>query len=303
MKIHATEPDTLVLHQSDIGHYLTCPEQFRWQNGILPGGDFEKDPSLRVETDAATVGTVTHATIENELSEGRFPRVADAQRWARNFMGALVMEYVEAGTEYRTQSFGEQPAKALAALDTLVKRWFDSEIRQQILALHQDHPGHIIPEWNFEVPFLQNREGRYKNVKLAGTADILDTYNHRLIDWKTTSSGHNYKRWEKQRWAVQPTVYTFAAAALGLLERHSDGYQFDFRVFTYKAGDTAPIEVTAWRDQGQWGWLALQVSNMVDMVESDLKAWPLRDDHALCGPKWCGNWSSCKGAFVSPEWT
>ena len=92
------DPSTLILHQSDIGHFLTCPEQFRVENGIVPGGDFEKDPSLRVETDAATVGTVTHAMIEHDLHE-RFARVTDAQRWAKDYMGNLVMDYITSGTE------------------------------------------------------------------------------------------------------------------------------------------------------------------------------------------------------------
>jgi hypothetical protein len=135
---------------------------------------------------------------------------------------------------------------------------------------------------------------------LAGTADVLDTYSHRLVDWKTTS--RRYERWEKQRWAPQPTIYTYAAAELGLLDRHGSGYQFDYRVFNHKNNELQ--EVTVWRDQGQWSWMVQQVSHMVDMIESDMPRWPLRDDHALCGPKWCPIWDQCKGMYVQhPEWS
>lgn len=292
---------TLWLHQSDINHFMTCPEQFRVVNGIQPGGVFEKVPDHRVETDAATVGTVFHAVIEHEITEGRFQRAADAVRWAKNHMGDLVFGYVTDGVEYRTESFGADPTKALSALARLVETWFKSDERKYWLAIAADHPECIQIEWTFDVPFIQNRDGLYHTIRLAGTADVLDTYNHRLVDWKTSS--RKYERWEKQRWAPQPTIYTYAAATEGLLERHENGYQFDYRVFNHKYNDPEPQKVTVWREAGQWGWMVQQVSNMVDMIESDLPVWPVRDDHALCGPKWCPIWDSCKGMFVSEEWS
>ena len=293
---------TLWLHQSDIGHFMTCPEQFRVVNGIQPGGVFDKSVDYRVETDAATIGTVFHSVIEHEITEGRFQRSSDAVRWAKSRMGDLVFEYITDGVEYRTESFGDDPTRALLTLSKLVERWFASEERKYWLALAKDHPDCIHVEWKFDVPFIENRDGMYHTVRLAGTADILDTYNHRLLDWKTSSQ--DYKRWEKQRWAPQPTVYTFAAAQQGLLDRHENGYQFDYRVFNHKVNDTEPQEVTVWRDQGQWSWMVQQVSNMVAQIESDLGVWPVRDDHALCGPRWCPIWSQCKGVFVAhPDWS
>lgn len=297
-----TNDGALVLHQSDISHFMTCPEQFRVANGITPGGDFEKNLDARVETDAATVGTVTHAVIEYELAHGKFPSLEDALRWGNNFMGQLIMQYMQDGYEYRTQSFGEDPAGAIAKLSKLIGLWYNSQERDYWLELTNDHPGCITSEWSFDVPFITGRKGRYENIRLAGTADILDTYNNRVVDWKTSSQ--TYQRWEKQRWAVQPTVYTYAAASLGLIESHKEGYRFDYRVFNHKKNDPEPQEVTVYRSSGQHGWLVQMVSNMVAMIESDLEAWPLRDDHALCGEKWCPIWSQCKGMYVThPEWS
>ena len=271
-------------------------------NNIQPGGSFEKIPDYRVETDAATVGTTFHAVVEHELTGNRFQRSADAVRWAKSYMGDLVFGYVTDGTEYRTESFGEDPTKALLKLAGMVEDWFVSEERKYWTAIVKDHPECVDIEWTFDVPFISGRDGLYQNIRLAGTADILDTYNHRLLDWKTSS--RDYQRWEKQRWAVQPTVYTFAAASLDLLDRHEHGYQFDYRVWNHKSSLIEPQAVTVWRDQGQWSWLVQQVNHMVDMIESDLERWPLRDDHALCSPKWCPNWSGCKGMYVQhPEWS
>ncbi len=297
-----TPDGDLVLHQSDIGAFVTCPDQFRVTNGIQPGGSFDKNLGVRVETDAATIGTVTHSVIEHELTQGRFANAESAIRWAKNTMGEMVFGYVTDGFEYRTESYGDNPNGALKVLEKCVRLWWNSQERRYWLDLMRDHPNDIQVEWNFEVPFISGRKGKYPNIRLAGTADILDTYGHRIVDWKTAS--RKYERWEKQRWAPQPTVYTFAAAELGLIQPHEQGYRFDYRVFNHKANDTEPQAITVYRDAGQWGFLVQKVSNMVDMIESNLENWPLRDDHALCGPKWCPVWDQCKGQFVShPEWT
>ena len=110
MKIPEGEPDTLVLHQSDIKHFLSCPDQFRVVNNVTPGGDFNKDPGMRMETDAASVGTVLHSVIEHDLRVG-FKSLSDAERWAKNEFGNLVFSYVTDGLTYRTESFGDDPVK------------------------------------------------------------------------------------------------------------------------------------------------------------------------------------------------
>ena len=298
MKIPEGEPDTLVLHQSDIKHFLSCPDQFRVVNNVTPGGDFNKDPGMRMETDAATVGTVLHSVIEHDLTHG-FKSLSDAERWAKNEFGNLVFSYITDGLVYRTESFGDDPVKAIAALSALVDRWWHSARRAHLKALAEDD--WLLLEHDFDVPFIKNRKGRYKNIRLAGTIDVVNRYDHELEDHKSSSSDHNHKRWEKQRWDVQSTTYTYAAAEQGLIQRHENGYKFVFSVYTYKNG-SVPAHIDVWRDTGQWGWLTQLVSNMVATIESDMEVWPLRDDHALCGPKWCPVWESCKGTFVDQEW-
>ena len=291
---------TLTLHQSDIKHFITCPDQFRRVNGILPGGNWDPGVDIRVETDAATLGTVFHKVLETDIVKP-FPSETDAVRFAKNVLGETIMEYTLSGVEYRTESFGGDPIKQLDTLAMLTERWYRSDERAHWVELYDHQPEHIQLEWKFKVPLLERPGKTFDTVLLAGTADVLDTYTNRLVDWKTSS--RKYERWEKQRWDQQATIYTYAAAQEGLLQRGEEGYRFDFKVFNHRYNDPEPQTVEVWRDQGSWGWMIQQVSNMVTLIESDLEVWPLRDDHALCGPKWCPVWADCKGTFVShPKW-
>lgn len=299
------DPDNqrLTLHQSDISHYLTCPEQFRRVNGL--GGGEPPPPDwggLRVETDAATIGTVLHAVIERELTTGEYASLDSARKTARERMGSLIRSYVDDGVPYRCETYGDDPRRALEALDRLVRDWYESDERQYWL--HRERNSFRV-EWNFHVPFVTRHEYRFiREIYLGGTADILDLAENSVNDWKSGSRA--YQRWEKQRWAVQPTTYTFAAVQEGLITPSDDGtVRFSYRVFLRdgRGGATTPQRVDVYRGPGQWAWLTMLVNNIASMMESNANVWPLSDDHALCGPKWCPVWNDCKGSFVTENWT
>jgi hypothetical protein len=153
---------------------------------------------------------------------------------------------------------------------------------------------------SFDVPFIKNRQGRYTDIRLAGTMDVVDLYNHRLVDWKT--SGRDKQPWEESRWNVQATVYTYAAAELGLLKPHDDGnFHFELIVFNHKNNEPEPQHVQVLRSENNWAWLVEVVSQMVTQIESDLPIWQMNDQHALCSPVWCPVWSDCKGKYISGE--
>ena len=289
----------LTLHQSDISHYVTCPEQFRVVNHIGPGAQFDDEPTIRVETDAATIGTCLHAAIERELSGKPFSSLAAAQKWATDWMGETVSGFMSNGIVYRTESYGDDPAKAVGAVCNLVESWFVSEERAYWL---QRDPASFLIENYFNIPFVKRTGDRLvREIRLAGTADIIDIAENRVVDWK--SSGREYRRWEKQRWAHQPTVYTYAAASMGYILPDGDGlYRFDYRIFIRRASTAEAQSVSVFRGNGQWSWLTMLVNNIADQIESNSEMWPLRDDHALCGPKWCPVWDSCKGMFVGEDW-
>lgn len=290
---------TLTLHQSDISHYITCPEQFRLVNVINgPIEDWEKTDEHRVETDAASVGTNLHSVIEHDLDDP-FTTLGEAIEWAESDFGQMIARYIKDDVQYRTESFGGDPDKTLRAVRNLVESWYTSTEREYWLGRN---PKTYRLEHEFNVPFVTRTSDRIHTVRLAGTMDVLDTQNNRVVDWKSAS--REYQRWEKQRWAHQATVYTFAGVEEGLIVPNGDGLiQFDFKVFVRGSKPVEAQTVTVWRGPGQWGWLTQLVNNIADMIESDASVWPLRDDHALCGPKWCPMWDSCKGAFVTEDWT
>lgn len=296
--------DTLWLHQSDLSHYVTCPEQFRVSNGIQPRRPGESititDDTYRVESDAATIGTCIHAVIERELRKGPFANLGALKTWAKGWMGRQIMEYMEAEVEYRTETYGGNAARIMAAVYNLCESWWASKERDYWM--HRDHDSYYV-EHEFDVEFVTRPENKLiRQVRLAGTADIIDLQENRVLDWK--SSGRAYQRWEKQRWAHQATVYTYAAAEEQLISANGDGlYRFDYRVFLRNNKVDEPQELTVMRGPGQWAWVTSMVNNIADMMESDANQWPVRDDHALCGPKWCPIWNDCKGAFVSEDWT
>jgi len=290
------ENGVLTLNQSDISAYMKCPEQMRLANEIEPGVEtIDIDRDARMQTDAATLGTVFHAVIEHDLQKG-FKNVLAAKKWARLALSELILGYVENGIDYRTESFGDDPERILIELDQLVESWFETNERN-----YWSNQTDLILEHTFDLPFLTNLTGRIKEVRLGGTPDVIDPTNNRVVDWKTAS--RPYQRWEYQRWAAQPTVYTFAAAQMGLIKPNADGlYRFDYRIFL-KGKKNDVQEMSVLRGPGQWGWMAKVAHNIVAMMESDTKEWPLRDDGWWCSGKWCPVWNDCKGAFVEEDWT
>lgn len=273
----------ITLHQSDIETWHTCPEQMRLTHMT----------SNRDETDAATVGTVLHAVIEHEVT-GEFGKtVKSLKGWAANHFLETLEGYAESASAYSRSSF-KTDTKALAVLDGLVQAWWDSPERDTLKYVPRDA---MLVEWNFDVPFMQIDD---VSIRLAGTSDLVLLGFNQIWDWK--SAGRSYDRWEKQRWAIQPTVYTYAAAVEGLIAPDKDGrYEFHNKVFV-RGNAGPPQDVTVFRSKQNWWWLEKQVQSMLAVMGALPEGpWPLNDHGALCGPKWCPFWSQCKGSLVDGE--
>ena len=117
----------LTLHQSDIGHFMTCPEQFRAANGITPGGLIVRENATeRVETDAATIGTVIHALIEHELRGDHVLSLDEMHGWVANHYMETITGYFENEVIYRTETYGDDPTKAGNALRMPTESWIGS---------------------------------------------------------------------------------------------------------------------------------------------------------------------------------
>jgi len=128
----------------------------------------------------------------------------------------------------------------------------------------------------------------------TGTADAIDCPFY-LVDWKTSS--RKYQRWEKQRWAVQPTVYAEAARQLGWVG--SDVVDFRFVVFQRSFSVAAPEVIRVTRGPGHTAWLTRMLWRAYDLRQLD--EWPLNDNHALCSQKWCPVWDKCKGLYIRSD--
>lgn len=278
----------LHIHQSDLKNQ--CLEKLRLDTVAV---------GPRMETDAATVGTVLHAAIEYELTTETFDSEFDARAWAAHHFLYMLEKYQEDGCGYSMATFGDM-TRALASLDSLVISWYRSDERGILLATTQSP----IVEWSFDLPFAEipvkkpGKKAEIIPVYLAGTADIV--WNNRVWDWK--SAGSEYRQWEKQRWDRQPDVYTWAAHEAGLVVPDQDGlFTFEFKVFVRKSEPNTPQTVTVKRSPNHWLFLREIIGRLVNLIYNmGLDGeWPLNDQHVLCSPKWCSYFDMCKGKHVS----
>jgi hypothetical protein len=152
---------------------------------------------------------------------------------------------------------------------------------------------HVQPErieWHFDEVLHEDSE---RVIRLKGYLDCADT-DHVVWDWK--QGERDYEVWEKQRFAVQPTAYTFGLSRdLALPERR----HFRYAVLLHR-GEVQYVDV--WRTERHVDWLRQQSIAAARLIEADVKTWPLNDQGWHCSPKWCPIFSECKGQFVDDDW-
>jgi len=266
---------TMPIRQSDLNSFFLCPEQARLKfAGLLP----------RRTTEAMALGTAVHAGIEADLAHGAARTDAiDVIAWQlENLIDSPDFEMVKLDTD----TYFEYAFKCFDA-------WFD-HIRPVI--------GDVVAvERTFKLPFAEYRLANdwLVKVELHGTIDCVTS--KALWDWKTANSSWKSSAWEKERWAVQPTIYTWAAQQLGL---DTDPTTFSFGVMV-KGKDPVDSKsaeiVTVRRDQRHWEWLRRQLEPLVHLVAADLPQWPLHDQGWHCSGTWCPVWSQCKGSHAEGE--
>lgn len=249
--------------QSWLKDAMTCPERARRNLvGTLPDR----------ETDAAAVGTAVHAGIETylgnrSLTYGEILRVCEA-----------TFEEIEQDPSFVWSKYSHRTAMGL--IDTFLANWW--EIGNKFAP--------IATEYGFSKVLYEDDE---RIIKLNGTIDLVDE-NMGLVDWKTSGRG-TYEKWEYERWAIQPTVYTWAYHS----DTATEGEKFPFTYYVIHKGGVQ--EFTVWRDQSDWKWLEQRALQYARMIEANLDEWPMHDNHALCSAKWCPAWDTCKGANYKTE--
>lgn len=270
--------------QSFIGGFQHCPEQAR--------ADYFQETPKDDYTDSTALGTAAHAGAEYALEEKRDREVPP------------VHDVIEVAFD-ELEGIGEWKYTKLSL------KQIEAALPRMISAFMADVLPRVDPlqiELRFKVPLYR---GKKRQVNLVGTMDCLDV-NGLPWDWKTASRAHDV--WEKQRWATQPTVYTYAAQWLEQYNMLADvddwpeGRENDFEMvpseFMYGVmlhnGDTQVYPVH--RDATFVTWLRQVASQIAWMVEHDVKPWPLNDGGWWCSEKWCPLWSECKGKYMEEGW-
>lgn len=225
-------------------------------------------------TEAAAKGHAVHAAIASVLKDGadylsaldyaheHFFEAADNSpnfRWVKIQTGTTAFDHI-------TRAFTAWYERVLPLLGT---------------------PKHI--EHKRESVVYTDAE---RTITLVGTPDYVDDV-WGIVDWKVSDNRDKYGKrdgYKLKRYAVQPTAYT-------LLEylRAQRILPFHYVRLDPVNGETQWLEVE--RGHADWNFFVTQLVSVAKLVEADLPAWPLNDQHGLCSEKWCLNWYNCKGKF------
>jgi len=268
--------------QSWLGTLEKCPEMARHEHaGTMP----------RIESDATAVGTAFHEAVEAALSswqtQGAPLRELDAIEIGQLAFDGLL-------DQIRWQKYNENSARKYIA--TAVSAWYRETLPQL--------GGPVAMEHSFDEVFHEDDE---RVIRLTGTIDYLDS-KVGLVDWKTGS--RKYELWEKQRWAIQPTVYTWAWHGAGsnplvgeqreALIEPTDRFTFTYFVH-FRDGGVQRLEVM--RTQADWSWLREKCIAVAQQIEAGLDSWPRNDAGWWCSARWCPIFAAgeCKGAHLGAE--
>lgn len=252
-------------------------------------------PEMDRNADVAELGTSAHSAIEEYL-DGHID-LADVPAFSR----MRAKERIEEG--------------GIDWIDLDAQRFVDHAgylARSWAVDLAPYVPRGGLTEYQFKVPLDLEVEGR--PIFFEGTIDYVtpDITRYGLWDWKT--SGRTYHQWEKQRWAVQPSVYALAVNLDEALAEFNPGWPVDFNygvmVRNEKSTDKKPYaapgkgqRVHIRRFESHADWIVDQTVRAVTFVlGADInKPWPAIDNHALCSEKWCPWWEKCKGSHLTRD--
>lgn len=244
--------------------FATCPEKARRRYfGITPN----------VPTSYTALGSAVHAGIEYEIRG-----LLDGTATDRDGMLGVAFDTM-------TSIMGEPGyvGNDKMPVRSLVEQHLDTFSGQTL-----PHLNPLVAEEKFDLELYADA---FRTIRIRGAIDCVDR-NLGVIDWKTAGSPH--KQWEKQRYEVQPTVYTWAWNSL-------TGAQVDHMRYVVFIHDRGIQEYTVARSPEHVDWLKYQCVAAARMVESGLPVWTMNDSGWWCSKKWCAAWDQCKGSFVKEE--
>lgn len=267
------EEGNIWFRQSWLDTAFRCNERGRLD---LVAPEFKADTS-----DAALIGTAAHAAIAAVLNEEVDPAEIGASATGEVTRLCDELENIQ-WTKWTL------PSQLAGHAARCAIGWRD-EIMPSV------KPGGF-PEIDFKVPLFEHN-GRTVGIK--GTIDYASP-DGSLYDWKTSSK--KYSQREKQRAAIQPTVYA-AAAMHGALGELSYQYPIRFHYGVMVRGETKATTqiVDVQRSKAHEAWLCDHMRTYIDLADAlgVERHWPRNEDHYLCSETWCSWWSICKGARLS----
>jgi hypothetical protein len=256
-------------HQSWLNTFDLCNERARYEHLL------EDQP----DSDAAATGTAVHSTIEYALRaryEGLDHVPLDVLvEFFHHELDAMPYEHVKWKGDDAPHKFGE----------LCVRNWY-ADVLPTLPFMG------VELERKFRLPLIDDE---HRFVELGGT---IDYYADPLRDWKTSGRGE-YEEWEYRRWAIQPTVYTWARYQLEVAEGRTPNLPMEFEYVVLGRHGAQRFTVT--RTPEHWAWMHDKVLTAALLIEAELPEWPKQDNHALCSPKWCDAWAECKGKFFEGE--
>ena len=254
------------IRQSWLNKYLTmCPASAMWDVIRFPNGT---PPST-----ATAIGTAMHAGIEVTLLGGDRTAVID--------------EMTEAWTTERdTPGFKRDPAipdsQAIQMAARCYKAW-ENEIYPTLEVTDNMYVEHA---FNLKV---DERDG--EELWIKGTWDAMPGVLH---DWKTGSNPSHYSTNELKR-KVQATLYTLAAAKLGLVDP-TRPVPFKYGVVFKRKTMDCPTQIfTTTRTPQDWGFLVWQMWKVVDAWKHQIEI--LNNQGWWCSTKFCEHYNGCAGSL------
>jgi hypothetical protein len=273
MKVDTTAKRIFV-RQSWLNDVLMCPERARLAM---------KNPQMRMNSDATMIGTAVHHGIENFINTSEDVAFAEAE--LDEMVKVSVAEYQRLLTlPYKRTGVDE--TKILSYIESMCTAWYTNIMPFVEMGGRTEH--------RFVLPTGTNINGY--DIYIEGTMDYISPSGV-IWDWKT--AGRSYSGAEKQKNAVQASMYAWAACIEGMVP-DPDNIEFKYGVMIRQETPKAQV-VSIHRNQEHVRWISQQVVSACTMgvsVGFD-REWMLNDQGHLCSSKWCDFWSMCKGATVS----
>lgn len=278
----------LLIRQSWLNTFIADPERARL--GMLY-------PELDRDTDVASLGTGVHAALEQHLL-GNLD-VADMVAYAQHVAAETIADDTITWIDLTPETYIDHAG-------FLTQAWIND--------LSHLVPRGGQPEVHFEFDTgrtVTDPDGTTWQVWFEGTIDYIppDPSTDGVWDWKT--AGRSYQQWERQRWALQPSVYALAVVT-EIMDDVSLPLDFHYGVMcrndrrdngTVYASLGKGQQVTIRRFPSHGDWVVKQAVAAAEFVlhYGANRPWPRNDQSALCSEKWCPYWSKCKGSHVSTQ--